>query len=135
MIIKDISYSEKDGTVTVSASAGGCSGCQQSCAAKWLLPTPEGDGRATSALQIGVSEVRLATVVALLFGLPLLLLLIVVAVLEQFGLVAQPLLVLAVLACVFAALASVLIRQGTKLLQLLQVKVIDRPDIHLGNRT
>jgi hypothetical protein len=82
-----------------------------------------------------VSEVGLSAVVALLFGLPLLLLLTLVAVLEQVGLVAQPLLALAVLACALAALASVLIRQGTKLLQLLQVKVVDRPDIHLGNRT
>lgn len=134
MIIKDISYAESAGSVTVRDAAGGCSGCQQSCAAKWLLPTLERDDRETTALQIGVSGVRLSAVVAVLFGLPLLLLFTVVAIMEQLGLVAQPLLVLAVLACALAALASVLIRQGTKLLQLLQVQTIDRPDIHLGNR-
>ena len=73
--------------------------------------------------EVAVSSSGLNSVVAVLFGLPLLLLLGLGAAFETFGMAASPLLSLAAIATALLLTGTVLTRHGTKLIPLLRVKV------------
>lgn len=79
--------------------------------------------------QVGLSGAGLTAVVMVLFGLPLLLLLGLGAVIQFLGLSAAPLLSLVGLSAALLALGAFLMRQGTKLLPLLRVEVLSSPDL------
>ena len=126
MISKRIRVSEQLGRKTFAAAEQSCSGCQQSCAGKWFAPraTETGaQGQTFNDAEVAVSSSGLNSVVAVLFGLPLLLLLGLGAAFETFGMAATPLLSLTAIVTALLLIGTVLTRYGTKLIPLLRVKV------------
>ncbi|XOV82091.1 MAG: hypothetical protein ACFHXK_14640 [bacterium] len=127
MIIKKITITEQAGVELMQGAEQSCFGCQQGCAGKWFAQE-QPQAPATNAAQavVALSGTGLNAVVAVLFGLPLLLLLGLGATEQLLGLAARPLLSLTVICAALALVAALLVRSGTKLIELLQVEVYNR---------
>jgi len=108
------------------AAGEGCSGCQHSCAGKWFAPGTVQQSEQMQTLidaEVAVSGGGLNTIVAVLFGLPLLLLLGFGYALQALGINAAPLLSLVVIATALLLAGVGLTKYGAKLIPLLRVEV------------
>jgi hypothetical protein len=126
MINKNIIISELAGEQTFMAAEEGCFSCQQSCAGKWFAPGVPLQNKQMQTLtdaEVAVSGIGLNTVVAVLFGLPLLLLLGFGYAFQVFGITTAPLLSLAVIATALLLAGVGLSKHGAKLIPLLRVEV------------
>ncbi len=126
MISKNIIITELAGERAFRAVEEGCSGCQQSCAGKWFapgIPQQSEQMQTLAAAEVAVSSSGLNTIVAVLFGLPLLLLLGFGYAFQAFGINSAPLLSLAVIATVLLLAGVVLTKHSAKLIPLLRVEV------------
>lgn len=130
LINKDIIISELAGKRVFTAVEEGCTSCQQGCAGKWLAPgLPQKDKQTQSLIdaEVAVSGRGLNTVVAVLFGFPLLLLLGFGYAFQVFGMTAAPLVSLAVITTALLLAGIGLTRHGAKLIPLLRVEVNNSP--------